>query len=121
MPNSFFESPNSPNPSPEEAFRPGTPPGRFTRVIDLHGKEGFQRIQSAAVTVVGLGGVGSHATLALARTGVGRLVLVDHDRLTASSLNRFPAAGPSDVGRPKVEVAGDVWRCITTIERHYRR
>ena len=85
------------------AAEPGTPPGRFTRVIDLYGEEGFARLREACVTVLGLGGVGSHAAIALARTGVGQLVLADHDRLTASSLNRFPGAGPEDVGRLKAE------------------
>jgi len=90
-------------PRAPRAAEPGTPPGRFTRVIDLYGEDGFARLREACVTVLGLGGVGSHAAIALARTGVGRLVLADHDRLTASSLNRFPGAGPEDVGRLKAE------------------
>jgi tRNA threonylcarbamoyladenosine dehydratase len=77
---------------------------RFTRTIDLYGAEGFRRIRTARVAVAGIGGVGSHAALALARSGVGQLVLVDPDRLTASSLNRHPLALPEEVGRFKVEV-----------------
>jgi tRNA A37 threonylcarbamoyladenosine dehydratase len=56
------------------------------------------------VVVVGLGGVGSHAAMALVRAGVGRLRLVDHDTVTWSSLNRHAVATAADVGRPKTEV-----------------
>jgi tRNA threonylcarbamoyladenosine dehydratase len=77
---------------------------RFTRTVDLYGVRGFRRIREARVAVAGLGGVGSHAALALARSGVGRLLLVDHDRLTVSSLNRHPLALPEEVGMYKVDV-----------------
>lgn len=79
-------------------------PRRFTRTVDLYGSAGFARIRAAAVTVVGLGGVGSHAALALARSGIGELHLIDFDQVTESSLNRLTAAGPDDVGHPKVDV-----------------
>jgi len=79
-------------------------PRRFTRTVDLYGAEGFARIRAAAVTVVGLGGVGSHAALAVARSGIGALHLIDFDAVTESSLNRLTAAGPADVGLPKVDV-----------------
>jgi tRNA A37 threonylcarbamoyladenosine dehydratase len=72
--------------------------------VDLYGGEGFASIRAAAVTVVGLGGVGSHAALALARSGIGALHLIDFDAVTESSLNRLTAAGPADVGLPKVDV-----------------
>ena len=61
-------------------------------------------IRNAFVVVVGLGGVGSHATNMLARAGVGRLRLVDFDNVTESSLNRNACAWCADVGLPKVEV-----------------
>jgi tRNA A37 threonylcarbamoyladenosine dehydratase len=77
---------------------------RFTRTIDLYGTQGFRRIREARVAVAGLGGVGSHAALALARSGIGRLILTDPDRLTTSSLNRHPLALPEEVGMYKVEV-----------------
>lgn len=80
-------------------------PARFGRTADLYGAEGFARIRTATVAVLGLGGVGSHAALALARSGVGALLLVDFDQVTASSLNRSPFAGLDDVGRDKVAVA----------------
>lgn len=79
-------------------------PRRFTRTVDLYGHDGFGRIRAAAATVVGLGGVGSHAAVALARSGIGALHLIDFDQVTESSLNRLVVAGPADVGRPKVDV-----------------
>lgn len=54
------------------------------------------------MVVVGLGGVGSHATAALARSGVSRLRLIDFDQVTLSSLNRHAVATLADVGTPKV-------------------
>jgi tRNA A37 threonylcarbamoyladenosine dehydratase len=79
---------------------------RFSRTVDLYGDDAFARVRSGGAVVVGLGGVGAHAAVALARSGVGRLFLVDHDVITASSLNRHPVAGPADVGRGKAEVLG---------------
>jgi tRNA A37 threonylcarbamoyladenosine dehydratase len=82
-------------------------PARFGRVVDLYGEEAFARIRAGRVAVLGLGGVGSHAAVCLARSGVGGLRLVDFDTVTASSLNRNPVAGPADVGRPKVDVVAE--------------
>lgn len=78
-------------------------PERFARTVDFLGREGFRRLRGSRIAVVGLGGVGSHAAVALARSGAGRLVLVDFDLVTESSLNRNPVLGPSDVGRHKVD------------------
>jgi tRNA A37 threonylcarbamoyladenosine dehydratase len=86
------------NPSPSE---------RFTRTIDLYGEAGFASVRSANVLICGLGGVGAHAALALARSGVGALKLVDFDLVTMSSLNRNPVAAPADVDRPKAEVLAE--------------
>lgn len=55
------------------------------------------------MVVVGCGGVGSHATAALARSGCGRLRLIDFDQVTLSSLNRHAVATLADVGTPKVK------------------
>jgi len=60
--------------------------------------------------VIGLGGVGTHGAVALARSGVGKITLVDFDTVTTSSLNRHPCAGPDDVGRPKTTVLADFIR-----------
>ncbi len=78
--------------------------GRFARTLEFFGPEAFERIRNSTVAVVGLGGVGSHAAVSLARNGVGGLIVVDSDVITESSLNRSPFACPSDVGRPKAEL-----------------
>jgi len=82
-------------------------PERFKRTLDLYGEDGFVKIRAAHVMVCGLGGVGAHAAVALARSGLGTLTLVDFDAVTASSLNRSPAATERDIGRPKAEVIRD--------------
>ena len=79
-------------------------PPRLTRTVDLYGDEGMTRIRAAGVVVVGVGGVGAHAAVALARSGVGRLHLIDDDVISISSLNRHPVAGLADLGRAKVDV-----------------
>ena len=82
-------------------------PRRFHRTADLIGRRAFARLRRAAITVVGLGGVGSHAAVALARAGVGELTLVDFDAITATSLNRHAVAGPADVGESKARALAD--------------
>lgn len=62
----------------------------------------MKKLRTAFVIVVGCGGVGSHATAALVRSGCGRLRLIDFDQVTLSSLNRHAVATLADVGTPKV-------------------
>lgn len=76
---------------------------RFARTAEYFGADGFARIRSSRVAVIGLGGVGSHAAVCLARNGVGGLLLVDCDRVTRSSLNRSAWAVPDDVGAWKAD------------------
>ncbi|PQE33657.1 hypothetical protein CJF32_00008638 [Rutstroemia sp. NJR-2017a WRK4] len=64
--------------------------------------EGLQKLRSAFIIVVGCGGVGSHCTAALARSGVSHIRLIDFDQVTLSSLNRHAVATLADVGTPKV-------------------
>ena len=64
---------------------------------------GLEKLRNSFVVVVGLGGVGSHCAAALARSGVGRLRVVDFDQVTLSSLNRHAVAALADVGTSKVE------------------
>ncbi|KAF2653236.1 hypothetical protein K491DRAFT_603358 [Lophiostoma macrostomum CBS 122681] len=64
--------------------------------------EGLEKLRAAFIIVVGCGGVGSHATAALARSGVSKLRLIDFDQVTLSSLNRHAVATLADVGTPKV-------------------
>ncbi len=68
------------------------------------GDEGLARLARARVMVVGLGGVGSSCAEALARGGVGHLVLVDRDVVTPSNVNRQALAFTSTIGRDKAEV-----------------
>ncbi|EER27857.1 ThiF family protein [Coccidioides posadasii C735 delta SOWgp] len=64
--------------------------------------KGLEKLRSSFIIVVGCGGVGSHASAALARSGVGRIRLIDFDQVTLSSLNRHAVATLADVGMPKV-------------------
>ncbi|RMD40776.1 hypothetical protein DV735_g4378, partial [Chaetothyriales sp. CBS 134920] len=66
------------------------------------GDAGLAKVRDSFVIVVGLGGVGSHCVAALARSGVGRIRVVDFDQVTLSSLNRHALATLADVGAPKV-------------------
>lgn len=68
------------------------------------GEERLATLQASRVMVLGLGGVGSSCAEALARGGVGSLVLVDRDVVAPSNLNRQALAFQSTVGRPKAEV-----------------
>ncbi|TVY33850.1 tRNA threonylcarbamoyladenosine dehydratase [Lachnellula subtilissima] len=63
---------------------------------------GLSKLRSAFIIVVGCGGVGSHCTAALARSGVSHIRLIDFDQVTLSSLNRHAVATLADVGTPKV-------------------
>lgn len=65
--------------------------------------EGLDKLRDAFVVVVGCGGVGSHATAALARSGVAKIRLIDFDQVTLSSLNRHAVATLADVGSGKVQ------------------
>ncbi|MBK9517329.1 MAG: ThiF family adenylyltransferase [Anaeromyxobacter sp.] len=69
--------------------------------------EGVARLQAAHVVVLGLGGVGSYAAEALARAGVGRLTLVDGERIDETNVNRQLHALDGELGRPKAEVMAE--------------
>ncbi|CAL5365028.1 unnamed protein product [Camellia sinensis] len=74
---------------------------QLTRNIQFFGIESQQKVSASYVVVIGLGGVGSHAASMLLRSGVGRLLLVDFDQVSLSSLNRHAVAIREDVGIPK--------------------
>lgn len=80
---------------------------RFLRTRQILGDEALGRLASAHVVVVGIGAVGSFATEALARSGVGRLTLVDGDVVQPSNTNRQLIALESTLGRAKVDVAAE--------------
>ncbi|KAJ3340854.1 hypothetical protein HDU93_006146 [Gonapodya sp. JEL0774] len=76
----------------------------LSRNLSFLGEFRLNLLRRAHVIVVGVGGVGSHAAHMLARSGVGKLTLVDFDQVTLSSLNRHAVATLADVGLPKVVV-----------------
>lgn len=80
---------------------------RFKRVVNFYGEDGFRRIRDSRILIAGLGGVGSHCASALARSGVGSLVLVDFDSITASSLNRNAVVGEKCIGKQKSEALSE--------------
>jgi len=91
---------------------------RFGGIRRLYGADAVPVIQSLHVCVVGLGGVGSWAVEALARTGVGRLTLIDYDTVALSNVNRqLPAMTDTDglkksaVLRERVEQINPDCRC----------
>ena len=77
---------------------------RFGGIGRLYGRDGLERLRRGHVCVVGLGGVGSWAVEALARSGVGELTLVDLDDVCISNVNRQIHALEGELGKPKVEV-----------------
>ncbi|MDD2422000.1 MAG: tRNA threonylcarbamoyladenosine dehydratase [Heliobacteriaceae bacterium] len=97
----------------------------FSRTALLLGKSGLQVLAEAKVAVFGLGGVGSFTVEALARSGVGHLVLVDHDLISPSNINRQVHALHSTVGQAKAAVmAGRVKDInpqvrVTSVQRFY--
>ncbi len=77
---------------------------RFSGIARLYGLRAQERIRTASVLVVGIGGVGSWIAESLARTGIGALTLVDLDDVCVTNVNRQIHAVSSTVGRFKVEV-----------------
>jgi len=76
---------------------------RFGGLRRLYGARGYARVRAARVAVVGLGGVGSWAVEALARSGVAQLVLIDLDQVSESNVNRQIQALGSTLGMSKAD------------------
>ncbi|MBQ2676136.1 MAG: tRNA threonylcarbamoyladenosine dehydratase [Clostridia bacterium] len=76
----------------------------FSRTAMLLGDEAMQKLNSCTVAVFGVGGVGSYTVEALARAGVGKIVLIDNDTVSLTNINRQLIATHSTVGMDKVEV-----------------
>lgn len=77
----------------------------FSRTELLLGGENMERLKKARVAVFGVGGVGSYVAEALARSGVGRLDLIDRDTVSLTNINRQIIALHSTLGKYKVDVA----------------
>ena len=98
---------------------------RTIRAEMLLGREAMEKLRDSHVAVFGLGGVGSWCAEALARSGVGRMTLVDRDTVGESNINRQLCALSSTVGRSKVSVMAERLRDVNPdielhcIEGHY--
>lgn len=106
----------APQPTEEtDAATPETPyraHRRFDRAARLFTEPGLGRLMSARVAVIGVGGVGSFAAEALARSGVGYLRLVDFDKVCITNTNRQLHAMKGTVGKVKVEVMAERLRRV---------
>lgn len=76
----------------------------FSRTELLMGGDALERIKHAVVMVFGVGGVGSHCIEALARCGVGKLILIDNDTVSLTNINRQSIAFHSTIGQYKTKV-----------------
>lgn len=85
---------------------------RFAGIDRLYGAGAIERLRRAHVCVVGVGGVGSWLVEALARTGIGRLTMIDGDDVCLSNTNRQLPALIGNYGRAKVEVLAERVRAI---------
>ena len=85
---------------------------RFSGIDRLYGRGALERFAASRVAVVGLGGVGSWAVEALARSGVGALTLIDADDLCVSNTNRQLPALEGQYGRGKAEAMAERCRAI---------
>lgn len=85
---------------------------RFGGVARLYGHEGAQRLREAHVCIVGIGGVGSWSAEALARTGVGRITLIDLDMVAESNTNRQIHALGDIYGKAKVDAMAERMQAI---------
>ncbi|MCX7614558.1 MAG: tRNA threonylcarbamoyladenosine dehydratase [Clostridiales bacterium] len=79
-------------------------PNEFSRTELLLGKEAVERLKSAYVAIFGIGGVGSYAVEALARSGISRFALFDDDKICLTNINRQLIATRSTIGMQKVDV-----------------
>lgn len=78
---------------------------QYTRTISVLGETAIEKLKKCRVAVFGVGGVGSYAVEALARTGVGAIDLIDNDTFNVTNINRQLYATHSTIGRYKVDVA----------------
>jgi sulfur-carrier protein adenylyltransferase/sulfurtransferase len=89
------------------AIDPDSPRFARQRVLPGFGAEGQRRLVEAHVVVLGAGGLGSAVVPALVAAGIGRVTVVDDDRVEVTNLHRQTLHTPDDVGRTKVESAAD--------------
>lgn len=92
----------------------------FCRTAALLGNEGLRKLQQSAVAIIGLGGVGSYAVEAIARCGVGTIIIVDADRIEASNINRQLPALHSTLGQYKTDVVAARLQDINPLIKIYK-
>ena len=90
---------------------------RFAGIERLYGRGSLQSLAEAHVCVIGVGGVGSWAAEALARSGIGRLTLIDGDDVCVSNTNRQLHALDGQYGKPKVGVVAERAHAISPLLR----
>jgi hydrogenase accessory protein hypB len=76
----------------------------FTRLKIMIGQDGFGKLTNKHVAIFGLGGVGGFATETLARSGIGKLTIVDFDKVDITNINRQIIADNNSIGKYKTEV-----------------
>jgi tRNA A37 threonylcarbamoyladenosine dehydratase len=86
---------------------------RFGGIARLYGVDAPPRLRAAHVAVIGVGGVGSWAVEALARSGIGALTMIDLDDVCVTNVNRQLPALDGSIGRPKVDVLAERVRLIS--------
>lgn len=74
---------------------------RFDRLIPLFGTNGIKKLNESSVAIIGLGGVGGYVALALARSGIGKLIICDFDKVEETNINRQEVAFSSTVSQYK--------------------
>ena len=79
----------------------------FQRVVSFVGEDNFNKIKNTTVLVVGVGGVGGYALEALVRSGIGKVIIFDYDKVDISNLNRQIITNKDNIGKNKVDVAYD--------------
>jgi len=89
----------------------------FSRNVLFWGEGVQERLQSSSVLVAGVGGLGCAVAHALVRSGVGRLVLLDHGTVDPPDLNRQMLYAADDIGRMKTEVAAERLRALTRLTK----
>lgn len=80
---------------------------QFSRTELAIGPEGLERMKGSTIAVLGIGGVGAIAAEALARTGVGRIILIDKDVVDITNINRQIHALTTTIGQPKTDLMHD--------------
>ena len=98
---------------------------QFLRTEMLIGKEAVKKLNNSKVIIFGVGGVGGHLALSLARSGVGNITLVDKDKVSVSNINRQAVAFLSTVGKFKCDVMKNMIldinpnACVTVINEFF--